>query len=367
MHRTSRFRQLSFVISLALCAVLILTSLASAQTARGATIAGTVVDQQGGLAIANARVTLLANDAQIATTTTGSDGRFSFSDTAPGIYQLTVAAPSYQLTRSTDVVVGSAGDTVSAAFALLRENASANSQIIGRTSTASAGRAALQSTTTITRSVTPQALQASGFNRIGEALGTLPGVNLRGQNANTGDDLYVDIRGLKPSETQTLLDGHPIGPIGVNSSTTSGGFDYMASPISGLRNIQVTYGAGALGLYGTDSAGGTVDWQTLDPTVKPTVTVSQSYGTLDHLSTTVVASGTYGKFSGVGAYGVLGNSRLPAAPRNCRAGCSAPRLPPRTMRSTPIRSAATRFSVPGWGNFASISRPQRNSRSPRSP
>ena len=272
MQQASRSRHLIFSISLMLAMIFGLAAPSGAQSETEATISGSVIDQQGGIAVANARVVLIAGPTVVATATTATDGTFLFSGLAPGIYTLTVTATAYQLTRSTDIVIAAGQRNVST-FALLRENASANSQIIGRTSTADGARAALQSSTTITRSISPQAIAVTGFNRIGEALGTLPGVNLRGQNANTGDDLYVDIRGLKPSETQTLLDGHPIGPIGVNSSTTAGGYDYMASPINGLRNIQVTYGAGALGLYGTDSAGGTVDWQTLDPTTKPTASV----------------------------------------------------------------------------------------------
>jgi len=309
MQQASRSRHVFFSIFLMLAVIFGLAAPPARAQSADATISGSVIDQQGGLAIANAHLTLNAGPTAVATSTTASDGAFMFSGIAPGVYNVTVTAPAYQLTRSTNIVVA-AGQRSINTFALLRENASANLQIIGRTSTADGARVALQSSTTITRSISPQALAMTGFNRIGEALGTLPGVNLRGQNANTGDDLYVDIRGLKPSETQTLLDGHPIGPIGVNSSTTAGGYDYMASPISGLRNIQVTYGAGALGLYGTDSAGGTVDWQTLDPTTKPTASVSQSYGSLDHLSTSVVGSGTYRKMGVVLAYGVLGNSGL---------------------------------------------------------
>ncbi|HYZ15071.1 MAG TPA: TonB-dependent receptor [Candidatus Acidoferrum sp.] len=280
-----------------------------------ASISGLVIDQQGGLPIVHADVTLLEGDRAIASTQTGGDGRFSFPSLPPAVYTVRVAARAYQITQSTDLYVADGGETVRSDFALVRESSSSDMKTIGRTSTAAVGRS-LQSSTTITRPVDPQVLQNQGYWRLGEGLGLLPGVNLRGQGANTGDDLYVDIRGLKPSETQTLLDGHPIGPIGVNSQSTSGGYDYAASPLVGLRNVQVTYGAGALGLYGTDAAGGTVDWQTLDPSTAPSFSFSQGIGSLDKLSTSVTGSGTFGKLGFVVAHGVTGNDGLfPGGPQ----------------------------------------------------
>ena len=292
---------------LVVLALLIAPAVGAAQDT-GSTVGGVVLDQQGGLPISAAAVTLRQGDAVVSTTTTARDGTFRFRGVAPGLYSVTVAATAYENTRSTDIAV-SGMETVNVSLALVRQSAKVGTTVIGRTSSNAPGLS-LQASTTITRSVDPQVLAAQGFNRLGEGLGLLPGVNLRGQNANTGDDLYVDIRGLKPSETQTLIDGHPIGPIGVNSSTTAGGYDYMASPIVGLRNVQVTYGAGALGLYGTDSAGGTVDWQTIDPSSKPALKIAQSAGSLSHLSTLVTASGQEGPVGYVLTEGVLGNGGL---------------------------------------------------------
>lgn len=293
----------------ALCAalVLLLSLAATAQTA-GARIAGTIVDAQGGLPISRAQISLRRGTAAVATTQTGSDGRFGFESEPAGIYTIIVTADGYAVTASNDIIVAANTSDVSADLAVARQSAT-SARIIGRTATATAGRS-LQTSTTISRAVDPTILSEQGFNRLAEGIGQLPGVSLRGANGNTGDDVYVDIRGLKPSETQTLLDGHPIGPIGVVPSTTSGGFNYLASPLAGLRNVQVTYGAGALGLYGTDSAGGSIDWQTLDPTTVGQTTFAQSYGTLRHLATTFTDTRTIGKVGTVFVHAVSGNDGL---------------------------------------------------------
>ena len=54
-----------------------------------------------------------------------------------------------------------------------------------------------------------------------------------------------------------------IGPIGVLSPDY---YNYTNSPYALLSNIQVTVGSGAAGLYGVDVIGGTIDFQTLNPT-----------------------------------------------------------------------------------------------------
>lgn len=269
----------------------------------GATVAGIIIDQQGGLPIPNASIELVQGKTALAKTTTGKDGRFSFADQAPGIYGIVVTAAGFTQTRSSDITVAPNAATVTTNLAIARTNASLPT--IGEVTTANPSTS-LQTSTTITRSVSPTLLEKEGFNRLAEGLGLLPGVNMHGQGSNVGDDVYPDIRGLKPSETQTLIDGHPAGPIGVNASLSSGGYDYLASPLVGLRNVQVTYGAGAVGLYGTDSAGGTIDWQTLNPTTKPTFSLAQSYGTFFHQSTTAVASGSAGPLGWVLAHGVTG-------------------------------------------------------------
>jgi len=86
----------------------------------------------------------------------------------------------------------------------------------------------LQTSSTITQAVNPIVLQNENYLRLGDGLATLPGVNVSAtSSANLGDDLYIDIRGFGPGETQTLIDGHPIGPFGVGvAAIGAGGYNF---------------------------------------------------------------------------------------------------------------------------------------------
>ncbi len=74
---------------------------------------------------------------------------------------------------------------------------------------------------------------------------------------------YVALdRGFDPTETATLLDGHPIGPIGA----FGGGYNYNVSPFWGLSGVDVVFGSGATGLFGATTIAGAVNFQTINPT-----------------------------------------------------------------------------------------------------
>ncbi len=135
-----------------------------------------------------------------------------------------------------------------------------------------------------------------------------PGVNVSAtRSANLGDDLYIDIRGFGPGETQTLVDGHPIGPFGVGvAAFGAGGYNYQDSPLFALSRAEVTYGSGGVALYGVDAIGGTINQITLNPTIAPQVLVRQSVGDQGRLSTALQASGTFGKLSAIIVHGVQG-------------------------------------------------------------
>ncbi len=296
-----------------LCSFTMLANIASvsAQTlpAAPATIVGSVVDQNGGLAVSNAAVELDRDQTRVATTRTDRSGSFTFVNQSAGLYTVVITANGFAASRS-DTVVVVAGQTVSVRLAVARASigSGANLREIGRVS-ATTTRGALQTTTTIIREVAPELLQREGYQRVGEALGTLPGVNLHNTSAALGDDIQVDIRGLKQSESQTLLDGHPLGPIGVtaNQSGRYDGFNFQDSPLFALRNVQVTFGSGATGLYGTDSVGGTIDLQTLNPTRSREVRYEQGVGDLGKLSSSFSTTGTIDKLGYVLLHGVQGS------------------------------------------------------------
>lgn len=69
----------------------------SAALAQGSSITGSVVDQQSGLPIAHATITLFRGPTTLATTTTDNGGRFAFSAITPGAYFLGIVAPGLRV------------------------------------------------------------------------------------------------------------------------------------------------------------------------------------------------------------------------------------------------------------------------------
>jgi hypothetical protein len=283
-------------------------------------INGIVVDQQSGLPIAKAGVLLLHGEARVATTVTDKDGRYAFAAQPPGVYNVDISATGYGTTHSGDIVV--AGTDASLTTTISQQSTRSQLRQIGSV-TVNSGATGLQSTTVIQNNISPDLIAAEGFSRAGDALVTLPGLNPSpaGTHGSTiGYSLPLDIRGIGSNETQVLFDGHPVGAAGANAFPGQAFFnqapvlfDFQDSPSDALRNIQVTYGSGAVGLYGVDSIGGVIDEQSIDPTPDKHYSFTQgigSYGrslnnfqltgTLPNKLGYAIAngvSGTYGEFA----------------------------------------------------------------------
>lgn len=303
MRATRAMRFLLSSLTLVLTVAFACDVPANAQALPTTSVVGSIVDQQGSLPVANATVELDQGTTKLATTRSSASGRYSFPAKNPGIYSIVITAQGFNSARIDElVIVGNEGSLVVNTTLVRSQVSSGSLREIGRVSTNSQN--SLQASTVISRQLDTERLLRENYVRIGDALNTVPGVNLRGQSSALGDDLFVDIRGLKPSETQTLLDGHPIGPIG--AFAFGGGFNYQDSPFYALGDVKVTFGSGALGLYGTDSIGGTVDWQTLNPTEKPQWLVRQGFGNQGKTLTDFQGSGTAGRLGYVLVHAVQG-------------------------------------------------------------
>ncbi len=306
-------RKIRFIICALVCAAFLTTpSFVRAQqpAATGATITGTVLELRAALPVPGAAIALVQGDHTVAHATSDPSGAFTFSNVAPGIYNLQVSAAGYQTARSDDIVVGGAPVQVSVTISRLQAANISSEKTIAHVTTRASG---LQTTTAVQTQIDPKLMQNVGQLRAAEGLAELPGVNLVGQDSAVGDDISVDIRGLKPSETQVLLDGHPIGPIGVYPSRIgggNGGFDYQVAPLFALQNTLVTYGSGATGLYGVDAVGGAVDFQTIQASQRPEGLLKMAYGDMGTQIADAQATGTLGKLSYAFVHGIentLGN------------------------------------------------------------
>ncbi len=275
---------------------------AQAQTGN-AQVVGTVVDQANGLPVSNADVQLVNGNNVVATGKTDSNGQVVFKNVAAGVYHLTLNAPGYELGQTEDVVALN-GQSTTVRTVMVRSNANTTAGL-RQIASVTSRRGALQTSSIITQHISAQKIQQQAILRVGDALLTLPNFSAADLDSAPGDDLHINIRGLKGSETATLIDGHPIGPIGVTGSQR-GGYNYQLSPAWGFGDIQVAYGTGGLSLYGTDTVAGAVDFQTLEPTRTPAYSFSQGIGTQGRQQSILTTTGSAGRFGWAFASGVQG-------------------------------------------------------------
>jgi TonB dependent receptor/Carboxypeptidase regulatory-like domain/TonB-dependent Receptor Plug Domain len=274
-------------------------------TTQAGAITGAVVDQQNGLPLAHATVGLYQGSTRVSQTHTDARGAFAFTGEPPGIYDVVVDAQGYQPSRVSDeALTGSASLNVS----IILPRATSGGQglrDIGHVS-ASTARNALATTTVVNRSLSEDLISKESNLRVGDALLAQPGLTSFSLDSAPGDDLSISIRGMRPSEVQTLIDGTPVGPLGVFNGT-SGGFNYQLTPTFGLSNVEITYGSGGSSLLGVDALAGTINFQSLNPTAKPEGYLEQGFGSEGIQRTVEQATGTVGKLGYAFSNGVEGS------------------------------------------------------------
>lgn len=97
---------------------------------------------------------------------------------------------------------------------------------------------------------------------IQDALKTIPGINIRGDEGGLGAIPNIGIRGLNPSRSQKVLlleDGAPIHPSLFISSAS-----YYSPPVDRMSGIEVLKGASGL-QYGPSNIGGVINYLTKTP------------------------------------------------------------------------------------------------------
>jgi len=95
-----------------------------------------------------------------------------------------------------------------------------------------------------------------------DALKTVPGVNIRGDEGGLGSIPKIGIRGLNPSRSQKVLlleDGAPIHPSLFISNAS-----YYSPPVDRMSGIEVLKGASGL-QYGPSNIGGVINYLTKTP------------------------------------------------------------------------------------------------------
>jgi outer membrane receptor protein involved in Fe transport len=301
---------------------------ANAQTSALA-ISGYLRDRADGTPIPGAVVTLIApSGARISSTTSDQNGAFAFAAPSAGRYRLGAEAHGYRSTSMALAVTGPIARRI--IIALTR---SGRIDEIGRVVSRSSGGA----DAVPGQRVSEAALSEASPLRIADVLGKLSGVTVSGDSLAPGGDSYVSLRGLRPGESQTLLDGHPVGPIGIqpeapDADGTSAGFNYQDAPYFAIRTVDVKFGAQA-GSATAGVLGGTVDLLTFDPTERDQVVVQQGFGNEGRASTSLRATGTEGKLGYALVSGVAGTYGLFAGGPIAQTGLRGTDLTTATLRA----------------------------------
>jgi outer membrane cobalamin receptor len=284
-----------------LCAAsLYLSNLPALAQGAPQSLTGLVIDQRSALPIAGANVVVSRENATVASSETDSNGRYHVDGVAPGIYAITVSARGYEPSTNTGIaIIAGMLTSLDAALSLATTSGRTGTTVIGRVSTS--GSNILSAATTISRNINVENVTQTGQIRISDQLAALPATNFS-TSSSAGDDASLNLRGFGSDETASLFDGHPVGPLGVGS----GGFNFSLGPAYGLTSIDVTYGSGAQGLFGSDTIGGAVNYVTINPTSTPHFSFQQQIGGAGILGTGLTATGMLGKLGYAFAGGRLG-------------------------------------------------------------
>ncbi len=166
-----------------------------------------------GQPIAGVNVTL-DGPAHAATITTDG-GTFTFGHVAPGTYVLHAAKAGFTRIERDDVVVA-AGVPVTLNTTLTPSSFS-SLQTIGRVSTNSPGKIAMNTSTAALDVIPGSEFVDQGSLQVTNVLAEQPGVSLTsstsggGSNrASLGSPVYPQLRGALLYETESLIDGHPV-------------------------------------------------------------------------------------------------------------------------------------------------------------
>jgi hypothetical protein len=202
---------------------------------------------------------------------TDAAGSYSIDELPPGVYRINVTKGGF--TPEQDNVTVSAGSITTAKVQLAAASFSSIKQI-GRVSTQSGTRNAINTSTASVATISGATFIDQGQLNVNRTLNELPGVTI-GVGSGFSGGTYGDgvangaspivtgvpqLRGALPYETASLIDGHPIS-IGVYGTFNPA----FISPYI-LQDIEVVKGPGANPTNINYAIGGTVNFRTLEPT-----------------------------------------------------------------------------------------------------
>lgn len=234
----------------------------AAGAAAGAiTISGAVSDDSGA-PVSGADVVLTGP--QKYTGTTDARGAFAFANVTQGVYALSITKPGYATATESDIVA-LAGQTQNLVVRMDRVTFSSLRTIA---SVRASGRGSINTGAASVDVVTTQTFVDQSQPQVTRVLNQIPGLQISlpsnsSNGASPGSITVPNIRGATSYETASLIDGHPIsvGQYGDNVTTFLNSFMF--------GGVEVIKGPGAESPVVNNAIGGTTNFRTLDPTLKP--------------------------------------------------------------------------------------------------
>lgn len=280
------------------------TALAAPQ--HGLTVTG-FVGGNDDLAVANALVSVSGNGS-VETATTGTNGRFTLSNVAPGTYLIRVEARGYATLSGRTIAVYPNRQTM-IDVSLARGQVS-SVVVIGDVKVN--GRATLSTAPAPTAHINAQQYAAQAVLRVSDILTdelstTVYPILGGGLNAPA----VVALRGPDPAETLVDIDGHQ-----VNNGNT-GDFDLSLLDPAELQSVQIVYGVAPSSLFGPNTLGGALNVQTIEPTSQSHDLERFTAGSYNTFGETLLGTGSDARWSYAFAIhrltsgGELNNSAFP--------------------------------------------------------
>ena len=258
---------------------------ASLLQAHAAVVRGIVTDPLGA-AVANAHVELVLRGKVVASTTSGSDGRYEITSSERGRFLLLTVAPTFRQTLSDPLYAGRL-DMIDRDIVLQPQGVT--EQIVVTATGTPTPDAQVSSAVSL--------LPSTDFATRMEVLDDLrlaPGMDVV-QTGQRGGVTSLFIRGGNSDANKILVDGIPAEDVG-------GGFDFGTVSTTGLASVEVYRGPDSV-VYGSDAAAGVVSFETTrGSTLRPVLNYSGDGGNFGTYRNEVNVGGTRRKLDYFGAF-----------------------------------------------------------------
>ena len=250
------------LLSLLLCFAVQYAANSFASSKETAAIVGQITDRKTGESLPGANVIV---ENSLVGASTDSDGRFRISKAPVGLQTLRVSYVGYSAER---VKLQVKKDSTHVIHIALSTSAIVFDQVIVTGSRQAEDlNAAANSVSVLSKS---EVRQRNRF-RIDEALQTIPGVELVGENVNIRGGAGYGLLGLAGSRVLMLIDDVPV----LTSDLGRANWDIL--PVTELERVEVLKGAASV-LYGSGGISGVINIITQQPTTTPTFAFRQSVG-----------------------------------------------------------------------------------------